>query len=204
MAHETRVYVIEDDEAMRDSLSFLLSTAGIAVESFESASAFLASERRSADCIVTDVRMPGISGIELLQELRARGSTVPVIVITGHGDIAMAVAAMKIGASDFFEKPFDDQKFMEAIDAAVNHKHSLNPSTGDRARILEKIASLSARERQVLDRLVTGLPNKSIAFDLGISTRTIEVYRANLMSKMQARSLSELVRMAIAAGLTGD
>lgn len=203
LASDAVVHVIEDDDAMRDSLSFLLGTAGIPVHTYDSALAFLSSPNAvRKGCIVTDVRMPGMSGIELLQRLRAEGSLLPVIVITGHGDVAMAVAAMKVGAADFFEKPFDDEKFLESVRNQLKGTLQTGAREAAKATILDRLASLSTRERQVLDGLVAGLPNKTIAYDLGISSRTVEVYRANLMTKMQAGSLSELVRMALTVGLS--
>jgi two-component system response regulator FixJ len=196
------VHVIDDDEAMRDSLAFLLRSAGIEVKTYENAAAFLAAHPAViSGCIVTDVRMPEITGTDLLRRLRERRTPIPVIVITGHGDIALAVEAMKLGAVDFFEKPFDDDALLAAV------RSSLSRSTDDSKRILErteiadKLAALSNRERQVLEGLVRGHQNKTIAYDLGISPRTVEIYRANLMTKMNAASLSELVRMALLVGM---
>ncbi len=193
------VHIVDDDEAVRDSLSFLLMTAGWDVRAYESATAFLATaETRTGGCIISDVRMPGLSGLDLIRALKARSETTPVIIITGHGDVPMAVEAMKIGAADFLEKPFDDTALLAAIRNALDRAHADDAQNEENNAIRERLASLSQRERQVLDRLVTGQANKTIAFELDISPRTVEVYRANVMTKMQAGSLSELVRMALA------
>ena len=193
------VHVVDDDQAMRHSLLFLLECAGMEARAYESALAFLgglASMERG--CIVTDIRMPGMSGLELVGKLKEAGVTDPVIVITGHGDVPLAVEAMKAGVSDFIEKPFDDQQLLCAVRRALDASRGLVAEEGERRAIGERVAALSGREREVLDGLVEGKPNKIIAFDLGISARTVEIYRANVMSKMQAKSLSELVRMALA------
>lgn len=198
MTNSQIVHVIDDDVAVRQSLAFLLSTAGFAVRVYESAIAFLNTLPDSQDgCIVTDIRMPEMDGLELQRRLRTRKVSLPVIVITGHGDVALAVEAMKAGAIDFIEKPFDDETLIAAIRSAlVSHA-----SDGQReARITDvrsRLNVLTDREREVLDGLVTGKPNKIIAYDLGISARTVEVHRANVMTKMQADSLSDLVRMVI-------
>jgi two-component system response regulator FixJ len=192
------VHVIDDDEAARHSLAFLLGTAKISVKTYESATAFLDSIGDvKSGCIITDVRMPGMSGIELLRKLKELGVAVPVIVVTGHGDVPLAVEAMKIGAADFIEKPFDDEALLQAVRAACNRQGSKNKQRAERVEIETRLATLSNREREVLQGLVRGLANKQIAFDLGISPRTVEIYRANLMTKMQASSLSDLVRMAL-------
>lgn len=195
------VDLIDDDEAVRESLAFLLESSGIAARAHESATAFLAMLPRLAPtCIVTDVRMPGMTGIELLQELRARGIDTPVIVITGHGDVPLAVEAMKGGAADFLEKPFDDEALLASIRDAIGRRAQDAHRHAERDAILERLAALTGRERDVLAGLVAGHANKNIAYDLGISPRTVEIYRANLMTKMGAASLSHLVRMAILAG----
>jgi two-component system response regulator FixJ len=199
------VHVIDDDHAARDSLSFLLRTAKIDVHTYESAPAFLAAIKTlPLGCIITDVRMPEMTGIELLRRLRESGNDVPVIVITGHGDIPLAVEAMKYGAVDFFEKPYDDESMVAAVRSALNRHEGVAQKQAQRSILDERLATLSNRERQVLEGLVAGKPNKIIAFDHGISPRTVEVYRANVMSKMQASSLSELVRMALIAGILND
>ncbi|HYD11465.1 MAG TPA: response regulator FixJ [Allosphingosinicella sp.] len=198
MANEPVIHVIDDDEAVRDSLDFMLDAAGLAVRTWDSALPFLAAiDGLDQACIVTDIRMPDMTGLELVQKLKARGVRTPVIVITGHADVPLAVEAMKAGVVDFIEKPFENQRLIGAIRAALAQA----PAEADDAtrEIAARLDSLSGREREVLDGLVAGHANKVIAFDLGISPRTVEVYRANVMAKMQARSLSELVRMAIAA-----
>jgi two-component system response regulator FixJ len=198
------VHVVDDDEAMRHSLAFLLETAGHRVRTYPSAVEFLESvEGMERGCIVTDVRMPGLSGLELVERVNAIGVTDPVIVITGHGDVPLAVQAMKAGVSDFIEKPFAEGILLSAIEAALAKGSGSQAEEERRRSILDRIAALSEREQQVLDGLVQGKPNKIIAFDLGISARTVEIYRANVMTKMQAGSLSELVRMALAAGRSG-
>jgi two-component system response regulator FixJ len=201
MADDHIVHVIDDDSAVRESLAFLLGTADIAVKTYESAMTFLAALPDIAGgCIVTDVRMPEISGLELLQRLHEKEVQMPVIVITGHGDVPLAVEAMKLGAVDFLEKPFDDEVLLSSVKSAFERRKATGEQEGKVAEVHARLDSLSPRERQVLDGLVAGNPNKTIAYDLGISPRTVEVYRANLMTKMEAASLSDLVRMAIIAG----
>jgi len=196
------VHIIDDDDAMRDSLEFLLRTAKIEVRTYDSAAAFLkAMPDGATGCVITDVRMPGLSGIDLLRQLKARGSTIPVIVMTGHGDIQLAVEAMKIGAADFLEKPFDDEALLVSVRAAIDRLQKHAQRDTERADLNNRLASLSVREREVLEGLVAGKANKVIAFDLGISPRTVEIYRAHVMTKMNAGSLSELVRMALLAGV---
>ena len=195
------VHVIDDDVAVRQSLAFLLSTAGFAVRVHESATAFLeALPATQAGCIVTDIRMPEMDGLELQRRLRASKIGVPVIVITGHGDIALAVEAMKAGAADFIEKPFDDEVLLGAIRSALARRAEHAKGETRTAEVRNRLELLSAREREVLDGLVAGKANKVIAYDLGISPRTVEVYRANVMTKMQADSLSDLVRMVVLEG----
>ena len=200
MSSEVLVHVVEDDEAVRDSLAFLLDSAGMTCRSYESAEAFLASlGAAGSGCVVTDVRMPGMSGIDLLKHLRGAGKSFPVIVMTGHGDVPLAVEAMKLGAFDFIEKPFGDEALLTSIRAALARRSGSGQLEAERNAAAERLSSLSARERDVLEGLVAGKPNKTIAFDLGISPRTVEVYRANLMTKTQASSLSELVRLSLLA-----
>lgn len=196
------VYVIDDDEAVRHSLEFLLKTAGMEVRSFGLPEAFLKilPEAKSG-CVITDLRMPGITGIELLRRVKESGIDMPVIVVTGHGDISLAVEAMKIGAIEFLEKPFDDDVLLQAVRGALQREADAAKHKAEISEIHKKLAALSNRERQVLEGLVAGRANKVIAFDLGISPRTVEIYRANLMTKMMANSLSDLVRMAMTAGL---
>jgi two-component system response regulator FixJ len=196
------IYLIDDDDAVRQSLEFLLKTAGITVRGFESAKAFLeVLPQIRSGCIITDVRMPEITGIELLQKIKSLNPELPVIVVTGHGDISLAVEAMKIGAVDFLEKPFDDALLLTAVRAALSRDADTGKRKAAISGLHEKLAELSNRERQVLEGLVAGKANKIIAFDLGISPRTVEIYRANLMTKMSANSLSDLVRMAIVTGI---
>jgi two-component system, LuxR family, response regulator FixJ len=198
------VHVIDDDEGLRESLAFLLRSAALEVRSFDSAKAFLNGLPDAAmGCVITDVRMPDMSGIELLRRLKELKVGVPVIVITGHGDIALAVEAMKIGASDFFEKPFDDDLLLASVRAALRQQADQTKRSAERADIEHRISTLSPREKDVLAGLIDGRANKQIAFDLGISPRTVEIYRANLMNKMQAGSLSDLVRMALLAAMPG-
>jgi len=192
------VHIVDDDEAVRQSLAFLLGSAGLTVRLYDSASAFLAGlSAVKSGCLVTDMRMPDMTGIELLQQLRAKACRLPAIVITGHGDVPLAVEAMKAGAVDFIEKPFDQETILHAVQAAL--ERGFEGEGRDDPAVAARLATLSERERQVLEGLVAGHPNKTIAYDLGISPRTVEVYRANLMTKMGAHSLSELIRMTIIA-----
>jgi two-component system, LuxR family, response regulator FixJ len=202
MQSDAIVHVIDDDDAVRQSLEFLLRSARIEVKTYESAAAFLAARPPvNSGCVITDVRMPDISGVELLRRLNELKIGVPVIFITGHGDVPLAVEAMKLGAVDFFEKPFDDGALLAAVRSSLSSIVDDAKRSADRAEINCKLASLSNRERQVLEGLVSGHPNKTIAYDLAISPRTVEIYRANLMTKMNAASLSDLVRMALVAGI---
>jgi two-component system, LuxR family, response regulator FixJ len=202
MPPNSLVHVIDDDDAVRESLEFLLRSAKIDVRTYDSATAFLNTVPDGAvGCVVTDVRMPGMSGVDLLRQLKTRGSTMPVIVITGHGDIQLAVEAMKIGAADFLEKPFDDEVLLASVRLALGRLEKDVQRDTERAELNNRLAALSTREREVLEGLVAGKPNKIIAFDLGISPRTVEIYRAHVMTKMNAGSLSELVRMALLAGV---
>jgi two-component system response regulator FixJ len=201
MADSLIVHIVDDDESVRQSLAFLLSTAGMVVRLYESAAAFLeAPDNIQEGCLITDVRMPDMTGIELLHELKVRSISLPTIVITGHGDIPLAVEAMKCGAIDFIEKPFDEEAIIRAVQSAKERVDKRTRESEGEAALAAKLTSLSRRERQVLDGLVAGDLNKTIAHNLGISPRTVEVYRAHLMTKMQAKSLSDLVRMALFAG----
>ena len=194
------IHVIDDDEAMRTSLSFLLDSAGLDNAVYASAEAFL--EHASDDargCIITDIRMPGMSGMDLVAHLKSTGTKLPVIVITGHGDVPLAVQAMKNGVLDFLEKPFDDEILLAAIHRALTDHGREGSLTGD-GIFASVLATLSPRETEVLRGVVAGKANKIIAYDLGISPRTVEVYRANVMAKTGAKGLSELVRMAMSAG----
>jgi two-component system response regulator FixJ len=202
MDADTVVHVIDDDKSARESLTFLLQAAGLTVETYESATVFLVSiATAKPGCVVTDVRMPGLSGLELLHELKRRQIGLPVIVITGHGDVPLAVEAMKSGALDFLEKPFDDEALIDAVNVALRHHGADAKREADRDEVVERLATLSNRERQVLEGLVAGHANKTIAYDRGISPRTVEIYRANVMAKMHASSLSDLVRMALIGGV---
>jgi two-component system response regulator FixJ len=205
MSHKGNVFVIDDDPAMRDSLDFLLGSAGFKVTLFDTAADFLdAHAGLRFGCLISDVRMPDINGMDLLRRLKANASSLPVIIMTGHGDIPLAVEAMKLGAFDFVEKPFEDERLIGMIEAALQQSPNRTKSGAISAEIASRIASLSQRERQVMDGLVAGLSNKLIAREHNISPRTIEVYRANVMTKMQAHNLSELIRLALRAGILND
>lgn len=198
---DAKVHVIDDDDSARESLAFMLSTADVPAETYASARAFLDVAAEAAGVVVTDVRMPEMDGLELVRRLAALGINLPVIVMTGHGDVPLAVEAMKSGVRDFIEKPYDDEVMLGAIHAALAAGGEGLARSGERADFVRRIESLSQRERDVLDGLVAGKANKVIAYDLDISPRTVEIYRAHAMTKMQARSLSELVRMALVAGI---
>lgn len=202
-----KVYVIDDDAAMRDSLDFLLGSAGLNVRLFDAAQIFLDELPNLAfGCVVTDIRMPGLDGMELLRQLNSSSGArrLPVIVMTGHGDIPLAVEAMKLGALDFLEKPFEDERLIGMIETALSQNESCSKNKAVAGEMATRVASLTQRERQVMQGLVTGQSNKVIAREYNISPRTVEVYRANVMTKMQAGSLSELVRFAIRAGVIKD
>ena len=203
-SEKATVHVIDDDEAIRQSLAFLLQAAKLEVKTYSTAMAFLdALPDAASGCVITDVRMPGMSGVDLLRRLKELKIGVPVIVITGHGDVALAVEAMKAGAVDFLEKPFDDDVLLASVQSALKRQDGESKRHTERLEIEGRLASLSNRERDVLGGLVAGRANKQIAFDLGISPRTVEIYRANLMNKMKAGSLSDLVRMALIVGIVG-
>jgi len=207
MAQSGRVYVIDDDAAMRDSLDFLLGSAGFVVRLFDSAAVFLnVLPELAFGAVVTDIRMPDIDGIELLRRLNSSPDArkLPVIVMTGHGDVPLAVEAMKLGALDFLEKPFEDERLIGTIETALSQNESGATTEAIAADMSARVASLTQRERQVMQGLVGGQSNKIIAREYDISPRTVEVYRANVMTKMQAGSLSELVRFAIRAGVIKD
>ena len=199
---EQIVYVIDDDDAARQSLEFMLKTAGIEALGFESAKRFLKKlPHIKSGCIITDVRMPEITGIDLLRRVKESEVDIAVIVITGHGDVSLAVEAMKAGAVDFLEKPFDNDLLLSSVRSAFSKGGDTARNKAVISDIHDRLAALSNREHQVLEGLVVGKANKVIAFDLGISPRTVEIYRANVMTKMAAKSLSDLVRMAITAGI---
>ncbi|WP_296817397.1 response regulator FixJ [Brevundimonas sp.] len=196
MGAEQTVFVVDDDEAARDSLAFLLESADRKVRAFSDPTKVVAAVDGETCCVVTDVRMPEMSGLELVERLKAAHPDLPVIVITGHADVAMAVEAMKKGAADFLEKPFDDDALLRVIDQALMAGAS-EPVDAETAR---RLASLSTRERQVLDGLMAGQSNKEIARDLDISPRTVEIYRAKVMAKMEADTYADLIRSGLKAG----
>ena len=199
------VYVVDDDQAMRTSLTWLIESTGMQVRTFESADAFLAAHFPGmAGCLLLDVRMPGMSGLELQQQLAREGFTIPVIIITGHGDVGMAVKAMKVGAVDFIEKPFHDEDLLGAIRRALDVDARQRASQTTRAEIAARLAELTPREHEVMIMVTDGKSNKEMAAALGVSTKTVEAHRARVMEKMRAESLAELVRMSlIATGETG-
>jgi len=202
MSPEAVVHIIDDDQAVRESLAFLLQSMRIAALAHESATSFLAGlSAEQQGCIITDIRMPDLSGIDLLRRVKDMKVQMPVIVITGHGDVPLAVEAMKLGAFDFLEKPFNDEAIVGAVQLALDRSKEAERANADRAELERRLASLTSRERDVLNGLIAGNANKVIASDLAISPRTVEIYRANVMTKMHAASLSELVRMAITAGV---
>lgn len=203
MGNSRRVYLVDDDEAIRRSAGFMLKTSGFDVKSFMSGVEFLKEKEIDPGCILLDVRMPGMDGIQVQQELRGRGSTIPVIVMTGHGDVNVAVQAMKAGAVDFIEKPFEKAALLAALNEGFGRLEHADRSRvrAEEARI--RLRALTPREMDVLQGLVRGHPNKTIAYDLDISPRTVEIHRANLMSKLEVPSLSDALRIAFAAGL-GD
>ena len=202
MSGSIQIHVIDDDDSVRESLSFLLECAEFSVRAWPSADAFLNAQPSLEGCfIITDIRMPGLNGVELTAQLRQTGSSVPVIVITGHADVPLAINAMKAGVADFIEKPFEDSAILSAVRDALARQDARGSLEIERETILSRLASLSQREREVLDGLVDGQANKAIAYDLQISARTVEVYRANLMTKMNAQTLSDLVKMVMIAKL---
>ena len=192
------VYVVDDDIAVRKALSFLLVSAGMNVRLYESATAFLQDVKElSRCCIVTDVRMPGIDGVEFIRRLNKSGYNVPVVVMTGHADVPLAVEAMKVGAIDFLEKPFRDDRLLEVVRFALLCDEQSVKKSQEMLKTQARLQGLSQRERQVLDGLVAGKANKTIAQELNISPRTVEIHRANVMAKMEAKNLSDLIRMAL-------
>jgi RNA polymerase sigma factor (sigma-70 family) len=194
------VFVVDDDQAMRSSLKWLIESVGLPVESFESADAFLKSYYPGrAGCLLLDVRMPGMSGLELQEYLNAHDIRIPVIIITGHGDVHMAVRAMKSGAVDFIEKPFNDELLLDAIRNALSLDERQRGHRAERAELAARLAHLTPREHEVMEMVTEGRSNKEIANALGVSAKTVEAHRARVMEKMQAGSLAELVRMAISA-----
>ena len=205
MTSKGTVFVVDDDEAVLDSLKASLETVGFTVEVYQSGLDFLESnDPPRKGCLLLDVRMPDIDGLEMQRRLEASRDRLPIIIMTGHGDVTMAVTAMKAGAFDFIEKPFTDETLLEAIERALEHTSKMQRRETSVGEIEEKIRRLTARERDVFEQLVIGRPNKVIAFELGISPRTVEVHRSRVIEKLQARSLSQLVRMAMAIGLQLD
>lgn len=191
------VYIVDDDAAVRDGLKALLTVSGYELATYDSAESFLAAiDRKATGCAVLDIRMPGMSGLDLQRELKKRSIALPVIIITGHGDVPLAVAALKAGAVDFIEKPFDSDALIGSIEEALRRGAAL-ASTFDRDTVAARVAQLTAREREVMDLVVAGHPNKVVADRLGIAVRTVEIHRARVMEKTEARNLSELIRMAI-------
>jgi FixJ family two-component response regulator len=192
------VFIVDDDDAVRNSLRLLARSVGLNATAFQSAQEFLEEyDPAEPGCLVLDVRMPGMSGIELQQQLNLRGAVIPVIFITGHGDIPMAVEAMQQGAFDFLQKPFRDQDLIDRVQRALEKDQGNRAELSQRARILERRASLTPREREILELVTSGKPNKVMAADLGLSQRTVEIHRAHVMEKMGASSLAQLVRMAL-------
>src|SRR5712691_6365354 len=202
MPADLSVYIVDDDDAVRDSLSVLLESKAYTVRSFGSAPEFLAAAPSlPVGCLIADIRMPEMDGLELQQRLIERALHFPMIVITGHGDVPLAVRAMKAGAIDFIEKPFAAEAILDSLGGALSRLAAPNERDPAAVAAAAKLALLSPREREVLEGLLAGLPNKSIAYDLAISPRTVEIHRARVMDKMGARSLSELIRLALAAGV---
>jgi len=192
------VFVVDDDDAVRGSLRLLLKSVGISAVAYASAPEFLASyDAEQPGCIVLDVRMPGMSGLELQEQLNRRGAMIPVIFITGHGDIPMAVEAMQQGAFDFLQKPFRDQELLDRIQRALARDRENRSHLHQKDRIRERFETLTPREREVLALVTRGMPNKVMAAELGVSQRTVEIHRARVMEKMEASSLAQLVRMAL-------
>jgi two-component system, LuxR family, response regulator FixJ len=193
------IHVVDDDSSVRDSLAFLLESAGFDVRTYDSGAAFLGTTSdRAAGCVLTDMQMPQLNGLELQRRINELGICLPVIVMTAHGDVPIAVEALKAGALDFLVKPFDEDHLLAAVSNAVAVSQRQHHEAAAVADIAARLATLTPREREVLERLVAGQPNKTIAYDLGSSPRTVEVHRARVMEKMGARSLPELVRMTIA------
>lgn len=199
------VFIVDDDDAVRNSLRLLVRSVGLSAETFQSAQEFLDNyDPTRSGCLVLDVRMPGMSGMELQQQLNLLGAVIPVIFITGHGDIPMAVEAMQQGAFDFLQKPFRDQDLIDRVQRALERDKDNRTELSQRARIRERSESLTAREREILELVTSGKPNKVMAVDLGLSQRTVEIHRAHVMEKMGASSLAQLVRMALDMQETSD
>lgn len=194
------VYIVDDDQAIRHAMELLMRSVGLDYEIFHSGNDFLAGHSNErAGCLVLDIRMPGLGGLELQEKLNAMGSTLPIIFITGHGDVPMAVEAMQKGAVDFIQKPFRDQELLDRIGEAIKADQERRSAREEQTAVRSRIEKLTNREREVLDLVVTGKPNKVIAYELGVSQRTVEIHRARVMEKMEAKSLADLVRMHMAA-----
>lgn len=192
------VYVVEDDDALRDSLCWLVGSAGYAVAAYHSAENFLAYfEPKGSGCLVLDVRMPGMSGLELQERMIRRRQHIPIIFITGHGDVPMAVKAIKLGAYDFIEKPFQDQELLARIEGVMKSDRSSQATRARQHLVASRVAMLSQREREVMERVIEGKPNKCIAKELAISVKTVEAHRARMMGKLDVNSVAELVRLSI-------
>ena len=202
MSTEPIVFVVDDDQAIRNSLKWLIESVGLQVETYASADEFMRSYYPGrAGCLLLDVRMPGMSGLELQEYLARNDIPIPIIIITGHGDVPMAVRAMKAGAIDFIDKPFNDELLLESIRNALAIDQRQREHQGRRAEIAARLAHLTPREHEVMEMVTEGRSNKEIATDLGVSTKTVEAHRARVMEKMEAGSLAELVRMVMAAGI---
>lgn len=200
MSATATVFVVDDDEAVRESIQLLVESAGLAVEVFASARAFLESyDPGRHGCLVTDIRMPGMSGLELQEHLAASGVTLPVIVLTGHGDVPAAVRALKAGAVDFVEKPFQPQALLDLIGQAIDRDSRIREASAREAAVAERLESLTPREREVMELVVAGKANKVIAAELDISERTVELHRGRIMRKMKVRSLADLMRLVLGA-----
>ena len=198
MATEATVFVVDDDAAMRESLRFLVESVGLDVETFERAEDFLARyDPELPGCLILDVRMPEVSGLELQERLAEYGSGLPIIMVTGYGDVPMAVRAMRNGAADFIEKPFSDQHLIDRVQEAIARDRLRRTERKGRESVARRVSTLSAREREVLDLVVTGKANKVIAHELGLSPKTIEVHRARLMKKLNVSSVAELVQLSL-------
>lgn len=202
MTAKPTIHIVDDDEAIRRSLSFMLKTAGYPVQLYADGESFLkAADHIEEGCVLLDVRMPGIDGMEVQRRLRARGIMLPVVIMTGHGDVDLAVAAMKAGATDFLEKPFEKAALIDCLSSAGEAALAERGLSARRAEAQARLNVLTDREREVLEGLVAGLPNKTIAYDLGISPRTVEIHRANLMQKLDVKSLADALRIAFQAGM---
>jgi RNA polymerase sigma factor (sigma-70 family) len=205
MRADPTVFVVDDDPAMRRSLTWLIESVGLRVSTFSTAEHFLAEyDRQRPGCLVLDVRMPGMSGLELQDELARRDLRIPTIVLTGHAEVAMAVRAVKAGAVDFIEKPFSHQQLLDRVRQALEVDRQAREESMRRAAVLERLAHLSSREREVMERVVAGKANKEIAAELGLSPKTVEVHRAHVMEKMNAESLAELIRLALMGGIAKE